>query len=52
MVNNEKFRKIILSILILIKKKDEIADLQYNLSTYIRNKYNIQVFKRKGVVLH
>ena len=52
MVKNEKFRKIVLSILILIKKKDEIADLQYNLSTFIRNKYNIQVFKRKGVVLH
>ena len=52
MVNNEKFRKILLSILILIKKKDGISNLQYYLSTFIRNKYNIQVFKRKGVVLH
>ena len=51
MVNNEKFRKILLSILILIKKKDGISNLQYYLSTFIRNKYNIQVFKRKGIVL-
>ena len=51
MVNNEKFRKILLSILILIKKKDGISNLQYYLSSFIRNKYNIQVFKRKGIVL-
>ena len=51
MVYNEKFRKILLSILILIKKKDCISNLQYYLSSFIRNKYNIQVFKRKGIVL-
>jgi hypothetical protein len=34
------------------KKNNDISELQYNLSTFIRKKFNIQVFKRKGIVVH
>ena len=52
MINNNSFLKSILSITALKKSKEKIPEIQYNLSTFIRKKYNIQVYKRKGVVLH
>ena len=52
MINNNSFLKSILSITALKKSKEKITEIQYNLSTFIRKKYNIQVYKRKGVVLH
>ena len=52
MINNNSFLKSILSITALKKSKEKITEIQYNLSTFIRKKYIIQVYKRKGVVLH
>ena len=34
------------------KKINDISELQYNLSTFIRKQFNIQVFKRKGIVVY
>ena len=48
MINNDTFIK---SLLMLTKNKN-INKLQYKISTYIRKKFNIQVYKKKGVVLH
>ncbi len=48
MINNDTFIK---SLLMLTKNKD-INKLQYKISTFIRKKFNIQVYKKKGVVLH
>ena len=48
MINNETFIK---SLLMLTENKD-INKLQYKISTFIRKKFNIQVYKKKGVVLH
>ncbi len=48
MINNDT---IIKSLLMLTKNKN-INKLQYKISTYIRKKFNIQVYKKKGVVLH
>tara|TARA_B100000579_G_scaffold246282_1_gene202212 strand:+ start:95 stop:682 length:588 start_codon:yes stop_codon:yes gene_type:complete len=52
MIKDISFLKYILSIIILNFSKNTISEYQYKLSTYIRKKFNIQVFKRKGVVLH
>ena len=48
MINNDTFIK---SLLMLTKNKN-INKLQYKISTFIRKKFNIQVYKKKGVVLH
>ena len=48
MINNDT---IIKSLLMLTKNKN-INKLQYKISTFIRKKFNIQVYKKKGVVLH
>ena len=48
MISNDTFIK---SLLMLTKNK-EINKLQYKISTFIRKKFNIQVYKKKGVVLH
>lgn len=48
MINNDTFIK---SLLMLTKNKD-INKLQYKISTFIRKKFNIQVYKKKGIVLH
>ncbi len=52
MTENLFFLKTILSLTVLNKHDLENSELQYKLSTFIRKKYNIQVFKRKGIVLH
>ena len=52
MIKDISFLKYILSIIVLDFSKKTISEYQYKLSTYIRKKFNIQVFKRKGVVLH
>ena len=52
MIKDISFLKYILSIIVLNFSKKTISEYQYKLSTYIRKKFNIQVFKRKGVVLH
>ena len=52
MIKDISFLKYILSIIVLNFSKNKISEYQYKLSTYIRKKFNIQVFKRKGVVLH
>tara|TARA_A100001234_G_scaffold202567_1_gene196101 strand:+ start:244 stop:831 length:588 start_codon:yes stop_codon:yes gene_type:complete len=52
MITDISFLKYILSIIVLNFSKNKISEYQYKLSTYIRKKFNIQVFKRKGVVLH
>tara|TARA_B100000941_G_C28337276_1_gene464799 strand:+ start:250 stop:735 length:486 start_codon:yes stop_codon:yes gene_type:complete len=48
MINNDTFIK---SLLMLTKNKD-INKLQYKISTFVRKKFNIQVYKKKGIVLH
>tara|TARA_B100001989_G_scaffold200149_1_gene148658 strand:+ start:1486 stop:1971 length:486 start_codon:yes stop_codon:yes gene_type:complete len=48
MISNDTFIK---SLLMLTKNKN-INKLQYKISTFIRKKFNIQVYKKKGVVLH
>ena len=48
MINNDTFIK---SLLMLTKNKN-INKQQYKISTFIRKKFNIQVYKKKGVVLH
>ena len=52
MCSNYSFLKNIISMTIFNKKNNDISELQYNLSTLIRKKFNIQVFKRKGIVVH
>ena len=52
MCSNYSFLKNIISMTIFNKKINDISELQYNLSTFIRKKFNIQVFKRKGIVVH
>lgn len=48
MINNDTFIK---SLLMLTKNRD-INKLQYKISTFVRKKFNIQVYKKKGIVLH
>ena len=50
MIEKNIFLKTLLSLIKL--KSDNINLLQYNLSAFIRKKFNMQVFKKKGVVLH
>jgi hypothetical protein len=52
MCSKYSFLKNIISMTIFNKKNNDISELQYNLSTFIRKKFNIQVFKRKGIVVH
>ena len=52
MMENYSFLKAILSITVFDKEIKEKSEFQYRLSTYIRKDFNIQVFKRKGIVLH
>ena len=52
MCSKYSFLKNIISMTIFNKKNNDISELQYNLSTLIRKKFNIQVFKRKGIVVH
>ena len=46
------FLKSVLYLTIFSNKIDEKSEIQYKLSTFLRKDFNIQVFKRKGVVLH
>ena len=50
MIEKNTFLKTVLSLTKL--KSDNINLLQYNLSAFIRKKFNMQVFKKKGLVLH
>ena len=52
MSQNLSFLKSVLYLTILSNKVDEKAEIQYRISTFLRKDFNIQVFKRKGVVLH
>ncbi len=52
MIQDISFLKSILSITVFDFSKNDISEYQYKVSNYIRKKFNIQVFKRKGVVLH
>ena len=52
MIEDISFLKYVLSIIVLNFSKNTLSEYQYKISTYIRKKFNIQVFKRKGVVLH
>ena len=52
MCSNYSFLKNIISMTIFNKKINDISELQYNLSTFLRKKFNIQVFKKKGIVVH
>lgn len=52
MCENYTFLKTIIFMTIFSKKNNDISELQYNLSTFIRKKFKIQVYKRKGVVVH
>jgi|TARA_B110000881_G_C18483907_1_gene468062 hypothetical protein len=52
MCENYGFLKTIIYMTVFSKKNKDISELQYNLSTFIRKKFNIQVFKRKGIVIH
>ena len=50
MTEKKVFLKTLLSLTIL--RDNDLNQLQYNLSAFIRKKFKIQVFKKKGVVLH
>lgn len=52
MSQNLSFLKLVLYLTIFSNKVDEKAEIQYRVSTFLRKDFNIQVFKRKGVVLH
>ncbi len=52
MCENHGFLKTIICMTIFSKTNNDISELQYNLSTFIRKKFKIQVFKRKGIVIH
>ena len=52
MMENYSFLKAILSITVFEREIKEKSEFQYRLSTHIRKDFNIQVFKRKGIVLH
>ena len=52
MSQNLSFLKSVLYLTIFSNKVDEKAEIQYRVSTFLRKDFNIQVFKRKGVVLH
>ena len=50
MTEKKVFLKTLISLTIL--KDSDLNHLQYNVSAFIRKKFKIQVFKKKGVVLH
>ena len=50
MIEKNVFLKTLLSLTIL--QNDNLSLHQYNLSSFIRKKFKMQVFKKKGVVLH
>ncbi|MBR74728.1 MAG: hypothetical protein CL872_07325 [Dehalococcoidaceae bacterium] len=52
MMRKYSFLKAILSVTIFDRKDNEKTEFQYRLSSFIRKDFNIQVFKRKGIVLH
>ena len=52
MSQNLSFLKLVLYLTIFSNNVDEKAEIQYRVSTFLRKDFNIQVFKRKGVVLH
>ena len=52
MSQNLSFLKSVLYLTIFSNNVDEKAEIQYRVSTFLRKDFNIQVFKRKGVVLH
>ena len=52
MSQNLSFLKSVLYLTIFSNNVYEKAEIQYRVSTFLRKDFNIQVFKRKGVVLH
>ena len=52
MMRKYSFLKAILSVTIFDRKDNEKTEFQYRLSSFIRKDFNIQVFKRKGIVVH
>lgn len=52
MLQNLSFLKSVLYLTIFSKDINEKPELQYKLSRFLRNDFNIQVFKRKGIVVH
>ena len=52
MSQNLSFLKSVLYLTILSKDINEKSEVQYKLSTFLRKDFNIQVFKRKGIVVH
>ena len=52
MLENFPFLKSVLYLTIFSSNFNEKAEIQYKLSTYLRKDFNIQVFKRKGIVVH
>ena len=51
MIENYSFLKHILSITVFYEDINDISENQYQLSTFIRKEFKIQVFKKKGVVI-
>lgn len=51
MIQNLSFLKSVLYLTIFSCKDDEKVEIQYRISTFLRKNFNIQVFKKKGVVL-
>ena len=52
MSQNLSFLKSVLYLTIFPKDINEKSEVQYKLSTFLRKDFNIQVFKRKGIVVH
>ena len=52
MSQNLSFLKSILYLTIFSKDFNENSEVQFKLSTFLRKDFNIQVFKRKGIVVH
>ena len=52
MSQNLSFIKSVLYMTIFTKDINEKSEVQYKLSTFLRKDFNIQVFKRKGIVVH
>lgn len=52
MSQNLSFLKSVLYLTIFPKDINEKSEVQYKLSTFLKKDFNIQVFKRKGIVVH
>ncbi len=52
MSQNLSFLKSVLYLTIFSKDINEKSEVQYKLSTFLRKDFNIQVFKRKGIIVH